>query len=109
MHTILKDHVIFENLSGPLMRRILNAFLEELDATKVYLIESSLKPYLAPSDDLLAEISKRIENQDFSDFYTLLQRMQDSIERMHQLAKAEHQPATSSLKSLVGGYSLQKK
>lgn len=100
MHTILKDHVIFENLSAPLMRRILNAFLEELDATRVYLIESSLKPYLNPSDQLLEEMSQRIENQDFSDFYTLLKQMQSSIERMDQLAKAEYQPSASCLKSL---------
>ncbi|PCI76404.1 tail-specific protease [Candidatus Aerophobetes bacterium] len=113
MHYILRDHATFEKVTPELTRRTVQAFLEEMDPHKTYLIKSSIEPYLTPSPEKLAQISKRIDNQDFSDFYHLLSKMQTSIEKMNQLDKktytseGEELECFSALKTLEWGDNYQ--
>lgn len=89
MLEMFRDHATFEKLSPELTKRILDAFLHEMDPHKTYLIKASIEPYLHPDEDLLIKISHRIENNNFRDFYNLLSTMQTSIEKMRTLTQKE--------------------
>lgn len=65
---IMKAHASQKTLTPVLVERILNNYLEELDPTKTYFIESDIDQWLHPSDELLRQIIDDYEHHDFHTF-----------------------------------------
>ncbi len=78
---ILKAHVSYKALSGELVGRAFNNFLEELDPTKTYFIEGEIAEWLNPSESLLQKALTGFKSGDFSCFYEIHARYIQAVER----------------------------
>lgn len=84
---IMKMHASVKKISPEIIKRALVNFIEELDPTKTYFIESDIKIWLEPSDELLQKIQKDYNESDFSEFEKIHAEMVKAIERRHELEK----------------------
>ena len=64
-----------------------NNFLEELDPTKTYFIESDIKTWLEPTESLLNRIQNDFLRSDFSEFEKIHAEMVKAIEKRHIFEK----------------------
>lgn len=78
---ILKAHVSYKSLTPELMQRTLQNFLEELDPTKTYLIESEIAQWQNASDTVLQRALAGFKTGDFSLFQELHVAFLNAIER----------------------------
>ncbi len=85
---ILKAHVSHQKLNQELMTRAFSNFIEELDPSKTYFIESDLIKWLSPSEDLLDQALKGYEKEDFSLFKEIYETMLFAIDRRATLEGA---------------------
>lgn len=84
-HEILKAHASYKSLTPDLAKRILNNFLDELDPNKTYFIESDIKKWTEPSDEVLNEVIEEFKNNQFKIFEEIHTEMVKAIARRHQL------------------------
>jgi carboxyl-terminal processing protease len=82
---ILKAHVCHKALTPDLMERAIQNFLEELDPTKVYFIESEIAAWTHPSETLLQRALSGFKNNDFSVFQEIHNVGLKSIERRNAI------------------------
>jgi carboxyl-terminal processing protease len=82
---ILKAHVTYKNLNALLAERILQNFLEELDPSKTYFIESEIQEWTHPSEAQAQKVLEGFQNADFSLFEKILDSMVSAIERRNLL------------------------
>lgn len=82
---ILKAHALYKTVDNEVAKRILIRYLEELDPTKTYFIESDIKEWLEPSQNLLTEIISSFKTTDFKLFEKIHAKMATAIERRQQL------------------------
>jgi carboxyl-terminal processing protease len=82
---IMKAHASQKQLTPPLMRRILNNYLENLDPNKTYFIESDIHAWTHPSDTLLQNVIDAYNNNDFSTFEDIQTVLTQAILRRRQL------------------------
>jgi len=87
LHTIMEAHVSYKELSPPLIKRALEHYLEELDPTKIYFLESEVAQWLQPSDTLVEQIRSAMEKGDFSHFEQMHAQMMVAISRRQALEK----------------------
>ncbi len=88
VNEILKAHASYKELSPMLMGRILNNYIEELDPTKTYFIESDIKEWIDPSPELLQTALKEFKDQNFEIFGKIDDKMILAIQR-HRKFDAE--------------------
>ena len=84
---ILKAHVSYQKLTPELIDRALQNYIEELDPTKTYFIETELAAWLKPSPELLAGTLERYKSEDFTTFEELHDVMVAAIARRNLLEK----------------------
>jgi carboxyl-terminal processing protease len=84
---IMKAHASYKELSPILVGRILNNYLELLDPTKTYFIESDVDPWINPSDGLLQQVITEYNQGNFKVFEDIHQAMSRAIARRHELEK----------------------
>ena len=84
---ILKAHVSYQKLTPELIDRALQNYIEELDPTKTYFIESEIAPWLKPSQELLGASLEQYKNEDFTAFEELHEVMIAAIARRNLLEK----------------------
>lgn len=84
---IMKMHASVKKLSPTIIKRALQNYLEGLDPTKTYFIESDIKTWLDPTPALLATIQKEFENSQFTEFEKIHAEMIKAIDRHHLLEK----------------------
>lgn len=84
---IMKAHVTYKKLNPTLVRRALQNFIEELDPTKTYFIESDIREWLEPSDELVNQVLQDFDHSDFKTFEMIYQVMLKAIDRRHGLEK----------------------
>lgn len=84
---ILKSHATYKKLDPEIVKRALINFLDELDPTKTYFIESDIEEWLNPSDALINKIIQEFNRSNFSEFDRIYALMVKVIERRHQLEK----------------------
>lgn len=82
---IFKAHVTYKKLSPELAQRILQNYLEELDATKTYLLESEVVKWNNPSEELLNQLVSNYRKEDFVIFDEIYETMVKAIERRNRL------------------------
>ncbi len=90
---ILKAHVSHQQLNTELTRRAIQNFIDELDPTKTYFLESDLAPWIEPSTALLQQTLEGYKKEDFSTFEAIHTKLIDAIARRNdmdiELEKAE--------------------
>lgn len=84
---ILNLHAHYKKLTPELMKRILNNFLEELDPTKTYFIESDIQEWQDPSDEKLNAVIANFNAGNFSNFDNIFKTMIAAVERRHSIDK----------------------
>lgn len=82
---IFKAHVTYKNLSPELSERILQNYLDELDPTKTYLLDSEITTWTSPSEDLLNQLVKDYKREEFSVFDQMYSIMVAAVERRNKL------------------------
>ncbi len=78
---IMKAHASHKKLTPALAQRILNNYLENLDPTKTYFIDSDIKEWTHPSDALLQQIIDDYNNHNFQTFEKIQDAFIKAIER----------------------------
>ncbi len=87
LNEIMKAHATHKQLTPLLIKRALVNYLDELDPTKTYFIESDIKQWLEPSDQLVNKILSDYQNNRFNTFASINDAMIQSIHRRHELDK----------------------
>lgn len=87
LNEIMKAHASHKKLSPAIIERTLNNYLELLDPNKSYLIESDIKQWLHPSEQLLTQIQQDYNRNNFREFEEMHQVMAKAIHRRHELDK----------------------
>ena len=82
---ILKAHVCYKTLNPEIMQRTLQNFLEELDPTKTYFIESEIADWIYPSEAVLQRGLAGFKNNDFSLFHEIHAAYILAIERRNAI------------------------
>ena len=82
---IMGSHVSHKDLSPTLVKRSLTNFIEELDPTKTYFVESDIQVWLEPNDETVSEVLKQIDRNDFSHYGQIYDAMLQAIDRRNQL------------------------
>jgi len=82
---IMESHVSHKNLTPTLIKRSLVNFVEELDPTKTYFVESDIKVWLDPNDETVNEVLKQVKRNDFSTYMQIYETMLSAIDRRNQL------------------------
>lgn len=78
---ILKGHVNYKEPTPEILRRTLQNFLDELDATKTYLLAPEIAPWTNPSNKLLEELVTAYKKENFDLYEEIYQVMIQAIER----------------------------
>lgn len=78
---ILKFHASHKKLTPTLVERILNNYLENLDANKTYFIESDIAEWTHPSEDLLQQIVDDYDKHNFHTFEKIQDKFTQAVER----------------------------
>ncbi len=84
---ILRSHASYKKIDSTLSERILKNFINELDPTKTYFIESEIQKWLYPSDELTARVQQAFESCDFRIFEEIHSTMLNAINRRNKLEK----------------------
>ena len=87
VHEIIKSHASHTELTPEIMKRIISNYIDELDPTKTYFIESDIEPWINPSPALLEKTLKQYNKGDFSLFFKIRDKMLKAIARRKQLDK----------------------
>lgn len=98
MDEILHAHVSYKSLDGPLIKQLIEGYLEILDPLKTYLIHSEIVEYTSLSDEMCQQIKNDIQKEDFTTFQKIYSTMISAIARRNRLE--EHIPLVPSEKKI---------
>lgn len=87
INEIMKAHATYKKATPILIKRTLQNFIDELDPTKTYFIESDIHEWLEPSDELLDHVLKEYNTNNFETFNQIHRKMVEAIQRRHELEK----------------------
>ncbi|GAB4187404.1 MAG: carboxy terminal-processing peptidase [Simkaniaceae bacterium] len=90
MEEIFSYHVENRELTPLVVRRALKVYIEQFDPTKIYLLKEEVRPFLELTDGQVEAIIYRYNHDDFSDFITLNQVIENAILRA-QAIRADSQ------------------
>ena len=82
---ILRAHVAYKKLTPELIERILKNYLEELDPSKCYFLETELDPWLHPTEAQLQAILQGFNKSDFSTFDQIYALFEQAIHRRGEI------------------------
>jgi carboxyl-terminal processing protease len=82
---IFKAHVTYKKMTNELMARVLKNYIQEIDATKTYLMKSEIAQWLEPSDELLDKMISDFKNNNYSSFEEIHTLMNKAITRRNHI------------------------
>ncbi len=82
---ILKAHVSYHHLSPELIRRAFQNYLEELDPTKTYFLDSEIVKWTSPNEELLEQVITEYKQENFTQFELIHEAFLPAIERRNHL------------------------
>lgn len=85
LEEIFKAHANYQTISPEIARRAIENYLEELDPSKTYFTTFDIAPWTHPSDELLNFILQEYNQEKFSVFQSIYNKMIKCIERREQL------------------------
>ena len=88
LNEIVKSHATYKQLSPLIVKRALLNYLDELDPSKTYFMESDIQAWQEPSDALLEKILTDYEHNKFDTFASINEAMVKAIARRRQLELA---------------------
>jgi carboxyl-terminal processing protease len=100
LEEILKAHVCHKSLNPTLMERTLKNFIEELDPTKTYFLETEVSSWINPSESTLQRGLEGVKTSDFSLFQEIHETLLSAIHRRNALeTDIENQDLPRGVKS----------
>lgn len=87
LNEIMKAHASHKKMNETLVNRALQNYLEELDPTKTYFIESDIDEWVNPTKTTLEKILNDYEKNKFGAFEKIDQKMSETIQRRQELEK----------------------
>lgn len=87
---IMKAHATYKKATPELIKRILQNYINELDPTKTYFIESDIHQWLEPSDEMLEKVLTEYNKSNFETFEKIHESMIKTIFRRRELEKKIH-------------------
>ncbi len=87
IHEIMQSHATHKKLTPELIKRILVSYLEELDVTKTYFLDSDIQKWTNPSESTTNEILTQFEKGNYAAFEQIQQVLVNAIQRRHRLEK----------------------
>lgn len=87
IHEIMESHATHKTMTPMLIKRIMLDYLEELDPTKTYFIQSDIHQWTDPTDAETEQILAQFEKGDYSAFDQMQQTLVRVISRHRQLEK----------------------
>ncbi len=93
---ILSAHVSNQALTTDIVKRSFHNFLEELDPGKTYLLANEVDRWENPSQELLSQTLKEMENENFKTYELIYESMLQAIERRSKLELLVDQGELSS-------------
>lgn len=87
LNEIMKAHVTYKKVNTLLVKRALENFIDELDPTKTYFIETDIHQWLEPSDEMLNQVLQEYEKGNFDTFEQIYHGMIKAIDRRHEIEK----------------------
>lgn len=87
LHRMMEAHVSCKELNPPLIRRALELYLDQLDPTKTYFLESEVSKWIDMPDSSAENICHAIEKGNFSHFFEIHSEMVNAIRRRQRLEK----------------------
>lgn len=88
MDEILHAHVSYKSFDGPLIKQLIEGYLDILDPLKTYLIHSEVLEYISLSDEMCEQIKNDIQKEDFTIFEKIYNTMISAITRRNRLEEA---------------------
>ncbi|NGX62986.1 MAG: Tail-specific protease, partial [Candidatus Anoxychlamydiales bacterium] len=82
---ILKTHANFKKVEPIVAERILKNFIDELDPTKTYFLESDIEKWLYPTEEILNTVIQSFKSLNFAIFMDIHKEMTQAIERRNKL------------------------
>lgn len=83
-------HASFKEVTPVLAKRILTNYLEELDPSKTYFLQSDIQQWIDPSDAVTAQVIKDFKTSHFDVFEDIYNVLIKAIKRRAQLEKKIH-------------------
>lgn len=87
INEIMKLHATHKQMTSVLIKRILSNYIEDLDPSKTYFIESDIKKWIEPSDSLIEIIMEEYNHSNFIQFENIYIAMKKAIERRREVEK----------------------
>lgn len=84
---IMKAHATYKMINKELIRRTLQNYLDELDPTKTYFIQSDIEQWLNPSEEMIDRVLNDYKNGRFDVFAQINEAMVRAIQRRRSLEK----------------------
>ncbi|MGZ3633234.1 MAG: tail-specific protease Tsp [Parachlamydiaceae bacterium] len=84
VHEIMQSHATYKQLTPVLIKRIMLNYLEEIDPTKTYFIDSDIKQWTDPSDETINQVLAQFEKGDYLVFEQMQQVLSQAINRRKQ-------------------------
>lgn len=81
---ILKAHVTYQKLTSELVKRSLQNYLEEIDPTKTYFLQSEILKWTHPSEELLKNTLEDFKREEFTTYSEIHKAFISAIERRHR-------------------------
>lgn len=85
---IMKSHAKYKEMTPELVGRTLKNFIDELDPTKTYFIESDIHQWIEPTPEMETKVLEDFNNNNFSTFDQIHGVMVQAIARRHDLEKS---------------------
>jgi carboxyl-terminal processing protease len=99
MEEILRAHVTYKKMTPELVERLLKNFINELDPTKSYFLESEIELWQHPTESLLQTVVDGFNRGDFSTFEEIYATFEQSINRRNAIeAEIEKQVLPTGVK-----------
>lgn len=87
INEITQAHASYKTLNAEIVRRALQNYVEGLDPTKTYFLESDIHQWIEPSDVLIEKILQDYNHGKYPVFYEIHDRMVTAIQRRHDKQK----------------------
>lgn len=100
MQQMFSQHVDKKEVTGNVIRSSFRIYIDQFDPYRVYLLQSEVQPYVAPSDRDIDRYVEEYKTNDFSAYTKLNEVIQKSIARARTIrAEQEKDPAAIYRKS----------
>ena len=99
INEFLNAHIIHKSLSDEVITKTLKNYIQELDPSKTYFLQSEVEEWENPTDALIVAIKTSVDKNDFSHFKEMYEAMLAAIKRRNDIeAKIKDQELPKGVK-----------